>query len=220
MQAAKESGVDRLVRLPFTREEALAIVSRAGSSKNMQALDFDASRETATSPDLARFRVVHFATHALLNTRHPELSGIVLSLVDERGRPQDGFLRLHDVFNLRLNAQLVVLSACQTALGTDVRGEGLIGLTRGFMHAGSSAVMASLWNIRDEATAKLMERFYDALLRKGLTPAAALRQAQLWMREQPRWRPPAYWAGFVLQGDWRSSTAGSSLALGAASIRN
>ena len=105
MQAATESGIDRLDRLPFTRQEANAIVSRAGASFSMRALDFDASRETATSADLARFRVGHFATHALLNTSHPELSGIVLSLVDERGRPRDGFLRLHDIFNLRLNAQ-------------------------------------------------------------------------------------------------------------------
>jgi CHAT domain-containing protein len=104
--------------------------------------------------------VVHFSTHGLLNNEHPELSGLVLSLFDASGRPQDGILRLHDIHNLRLNADLVVLSACETALGTQVRGEGLIGLARGFMYAGASRVVASLWKVEDQATASLMKQFY------------------------------------------------------------
>jgi CHAT domain-containing protein len=192
-------------RLPYSREEALAIAARASAGQSLTALGFEATRELAMSPTLADFRIVHFATHALLDTRHPELSGIVLSLVDRQGQPIEGFLRLHDIFKLRLAADVVVLSGCQTALGQDVRGEGLIGVARGFMYAGASQVVASLWNVRDRATAALMDRFYGALLERGLTPAAALRAAQLSMWKDPRWRMPAYWAGFIVQGDWRST---------------
>ncbi len=167
------------------------------------ALDFDASRATALNPDLARYRFVHFASHALLNTRHPELSGIVLSLVAPDGTPQDGFLRLHDIYNLRLGAELVVLSACQTALGREIRGEGLIGLTRGFMYAGAPRVVASLWDVRDEQTSELMKRFYRGILRDGLRPAAALRAAQVSLLAESTWSAPAHWAGFIFQGEWK-----------------
>jgi CHAT domain-containing protein len=126
--------------------------------------------------------MVHFATHGFVNPVNPELSGIVLSLVNPQGQYQEqDFLRLHDIFNLRLNAELVVLSACQTGLGENVRGEGLVGLTRGFMYAGAERVMVSLWNVNDEATAILMSEFYRQMLQSDLTPAAALRQAQLKM---------------------------------------
>jgi CHAT domain-containing protein len=128
---------------------------------------------------------------------------VVLSLFDVAGRPQDGFLRLHDVYNLRLGADLVVLSGCQTALGQDLRGEGLIGLTRGFMYAGARGVVASLWMVDDASTAELMKRFYRALLKERQAPAAALRTAQLEVSRDPRWKAPFHWAGFVLQGDWR-----------------
>lgn len=203
VRSARDAGVTRFERLEFTRREAEAILRLAGESPTLSALDFDASRETAIGADLARYRIVHFATHGLINARHPELSGIVLSLVDERGRPRDGFLRLHDIYNLRLRADLVVLSACRTALGEEIRGEGLVGLVRGFMYAGAPTVVASLWEVRDEATAELMTRFYRAVLRDGLTPAAALRRAQISMWKEERWRAPYYWAAFVLQGDWR-----------------
>jgi CHAT domain-containing protein len=127
----------------------------------------------------------------------------VLSLVDEKGAAQDGFLRMHEIYNLRLPADLVVLSACQTALGREIRGEGLIGLTRGFMYAGARRVVASLWQVDDESTAELMERFYRAMLRDGRRPADALRAAQSEMARSRRWSAPFYWAGFVLQGEWR-----------------
>lgn len=198
-----ETGVPRFERLRFTRDEARAIAALAEPSSSLIALDFEASRTTALKPDLGRYRYVHFATHALVNTRHPELSGIVLSLVGADGQAQDGFLRLHDIYNLRLGAELVVLSACQTALGRDVRGEGLIGLTRGFMYAGAPRVMATLWDVRDEQTSELMTRFYRGLLRDGLPPAAALRAAQVSMLNDAAWSAPVYWAGFVLQGEWR-----------------
>jgi CHAT domain-containing protein len=199
----------RLPRLLASREEAEAIMSVAPPGAAFSATDFAASRATATSGELAQYRVVHFATHGLLNNEHPELSGVVLSLVDREGQAQDGFLRLHDIYNLRLPVDLVVLSACQTGLGKDVRGEGLLGLTRGFMYAGAAGVVASLWKVDDEATAELMRHFYAALFRRGLPPAAALRAAQLALRQQTRWRAPYYWAGFVIQGeyagrgDWR-----------------
>src|SRR5262249_5764056 len=142
-------------------------------------------------------------THGLLNSRHPELSGLVLSLVDERGQAQDGFLQLQDIYNMNLGAELVVLSACETGLGKEVEGEGLVGLTRGFMYAGATRVIASLWRVDDEATAELMKKFYDGVLQEGKTAAGALREAQQWMRTQKRWESPYYWAGFVLQGEWK-----------------
>jgi CHAT domain-containing protein/Tfp pilus assembly protein PilF len=190
-------------RLPFTRQEAVTIGALATGAPALVALDFDASRTTALDPELSRYRYLHFASHALLDTQHPELSGIVLSLVSRNGQPQDGFLRLHDIYNMRLAADLVVLSACRTALGRDVRGEGLVGLTRGFMYAGAPRVVASLWDVRDEQTAHLMTRFYQFVLKDGLRPAAALRAAQLAMLKDPARRAPSHWAGFVLQGEWR-----------------
>jgi CHAT domain-containing protein len=125
-------------------------------------------------------------------------------LVDEAGRPQDGFLRLQDIYNLKLPAELVVLSACQTGLGKEIKGEGLIGLTRGFMYAGAPRIVASLWKVDDRATSELMKRFYQGLLGpEALRPAGALRQAQLSLWKQKQWRAPYYWAAFVLQGEWK-----------------
>ena len=192
-----------LTRLPFSREEAEAIATLAPASQVLKATGFRANRATATSEELSRYRIVHFATHGLLNSEHPELSGLVFSLVDETGKPQDGFLRLHEIYNLRLPADLVVLSACQTALGKEFKGEGLVGMTRGFMYAGAERVVASLWQVDDLATSGLMERFYRGMLKDGQRPAAALRSAQLEMMKQRRWASPYFWAAFVLQGEWR-----------------
>ena len=202
-RSARESGVMTFERLRFTREEADTIVAQAYERSSLKALDFDAGLATVTNSGLDQYRIVHFATHGLLNSQHPELSGIVLSLVDEQGRAQDGFLRAHDIYNLKLRADLVVLSACQTALGKEIKGEGLAGLTRGFMYAGAARVVASLWDVKDEATAELMKRFYRGMLREGLRPAEALRAAQISMWKEPRWAAPSHWAGFMLQGEWR-----------------
>ncbi len=200
-------GFDRpgagLARLPFSRQEVNAVAAHVPAARLLKAVDFRASRATAVSGALADYRVVHFATHGLLNSARPELSALVLSLVDESGRDQDGLLRLGEIYNLRLPAEVVVLSACQTALGQEIRGEGLIGLTRGFMHAGAARVVASLWPVDDLATAELMTRFYRGMLKEGRPPAAALRAAQLEMARSTQWRAPYYWAGFVLQGEWR-----------------
>ena len=196
--------LERMQRLPFTRLEADSIARLVPPASLKKALDFEASRDTAVGDEIRRYRIVHFATHAVLNSEHPELSGIVLSLFDRGGRPQDGFVRLHDIYRLRLPAELVVLSACQTALGKEIKGEGLIGLTRGFMHAGAPRVVASLWKVDDRATAELMRRFYEGMLGpRRLRPAEALRAAQLEMSGSAMWRQPYFWAGFVLQGEWR-----------------
>lgn len=191
-----------LTRLRHTRREAERIASLA-EERTTVALDFDANLQWAAGPALAGYTIVHFATHGFLHSASPALSGLVLSLVDEQGRPRDGFLRLHDVYDLHLRARLVVLSACETALGQEVRGEGLIGLARAFMYAGAPRVVVSLWNVSDEATAVLMEEFYRGLLVAGRTPSSALRIAQQKLRANPRWQAPYYWAGFILQGDWR-----------------
>jgi tetratricopeptide (TPR) repeat protein len=202
-RAADESGLHDLVRLRFSRQEADRIASLVPDKMRLKALDFAASRALATSAEIAQYRIVHFATHTLIDNKHPELSGVVLSLVDEQGRPQNGFLRLYDIYNLSLRADLVVLSACQTALGKEVRGEGLVGLTRGFMYAGTPRVVASLWRIDDRAAAEFMGQFYEALLGQGLRPAAALRAAQVAMWTGKRWQAPHYWAAFTLQGEWK-----------------
>jgi CHAT domain-containing protein/Tfp pilus assembly protein PilF len=202
-RSAADSGVQVFRRLFFSRQEAEAITGLLPSSERLEALDFSADRRLALSGKLGEYRILHFATHGLLNNKIPALSGLVFSLVDEKGRPRNGFLRLHEIYNLRLNADLVVLSGCQTALGQEVSGEGLIGLTRGFMHAGAPRVVASLWNVNDQATANLMKLFYRRMLKDGLRPAAALRAAQIDMwRTEPN-AVPYRWGAFILQGDWR-----------------
>ncbi|RMH21779.1 MAG: CHAT domain-containing protein [Acidobacteria bacterium] len=189
-------------RLPASRREAERIAALLPPGQVLQLFDFDARRQNLLRPGLGQYRILHFATHGFFDARHPELSGLVLSLVDEHGAAQDGLLRLRDVYELELGADLVVLSGCQTALGREIRGEGLVGLTRGFMYAGVPRVVASLWRVGDRATAELMERFYRGLV-AGLRPAAALRAAQLEIRARPRWADPYHWAAFVLEGDWR-----------------
>ncbi|MGB7922688.1 MAG: tetratricopeptide repeat protein [Pyrinomonadaceae bacterium] len=208
IRSANETGNEEtsqsIVRLPFTRREAEEILSLVPLSERKQALDFEANRAMATSAELAQYRFVHFATHGFLNSVHPELSGIVLSLVDERGAEQSGFLRANEIFNLKLPADLVALSGCRTGLGKAIRGEGLLGLTRGFMYAGASRVLVSLWGVSDEASAELMAQFYRKMLgRERLRPAAALRAAQLNIWKDKRWQSPYYWSAFILQGEPR-----------------
>jgi CHAT domain-containing protein len=174
-------------------------------SDSFVAAGFDATRERLQATDLSEFAVLHFATHGLLNPKEPEKSGLLLSTVDLEGRERDGLVGLRDVYSLRAPVELVVLSACRTALGKEVRGEGMIGLTRGFLYAGASSVVSSLWKVDDEATSELMRRFYENMLRRGMTPAAALREAQNSIRREPHWRSPYYWAAFTLQGEYRQA---------------
>ncbi|HWS99682.1 MAG TPA: CHAT domain-containing protein [Pyrinomonadaceae bacterium] len=194
--------------LPFSRlllslREGNNIISQAPPGQGLLATSFDANRALVKEAGLSEYRILHFATHGLLDDQHPELSGIVLSLFDRSGQPQNGFLRLYDIYDLKLSADLVVLSACNTGLGKRINGEGLIGLTRGFMYAGVPRVVASMWQIDDDATAELMSHFYQGMLKKHMTPAEALRDAQIamWRRQSYR-RAPYYWAAFVLQGKW------------------
>lgn len=199
-----DEGRSSLQRLLFSRDEAEAILSALTPQQgSLKALDFRANRKTAMSDELGQYRIIHFSTHGLLDSRHPELSGLVLSLIDEEGHPEEGFLRLNEIYNLHLNADLVVLSACQTALGKEVRGEGLMGLVRGFMYAGSPRVVASLWQVDDAATAELMKRFYRGMFQEKLPPSAALRAAQIDMLKRRHWQAPYYWSAFVLQGEWK-----------------
>ena len=190
-----------LPRLFNAKRELRAIGDLAGNDSAFY-VEYDATRDRFLNVDLSQFRIVHVVTHGVLNDQQPELSGLVLSQVDGSARPIDGFVSLADIYKLRAPVDLVVLSACHTALGKNLRGEGLIGLTRGFMYAGASGVVASLWQVDDRATAELMKYFYTNMLQRGMGPAAALREAQNQIRSQSRWSAPYYWAGFTFQGDY------------------
>ncbi len=202
---ASDGKTGRLVirRLPFTRQEADGLLALTSKDSSLRAVDFSASRTNVLNSDLSQYRYVHFATHGLLDTERPGLSSLVLSTIDAQGKPQDGFLRANDIYNMKLPAELVVLSACQTGLGKEVKGEGLIGLTRGFMYAGAKRVVVSLWSVNDKATSDLMTNFYRGMLKNNERPAAALRAAQIEMWKQKKWQSPYYWAAFTMQGEWR-----------------
>lgn len=194
-----------LQRLPATRLEAQRLAQLAAPEPVLLAQGFEASRELVLSGDLAAYRTVHFATHGLVDAENPALSGLLLSRFGADGHPVEGFVGLRDLYDLRLSADLVVLSGCRTALGRQQRGEGMVGLVRGFFFAGAPRVLASLWPVEDRATAELMEHFYRGLWQQNLPPAAALRQAQQQLRNQRRYRDPAFWAAFVLSGEWREA---------------
>jgi CHAT domain-containing protein len=190
-------------RLPGTRRESETILNLVPPNQSLSLFDFQANRENALSNQLSQYRFIHWATHGFANTQKPELSGIVMSLVDQNGAGSNGYLLLEDIFNLSFNADLVVLSACETGLGEVVQGEGLIGLTRGLMYAGTPRVVTSLWAVPDAETATLMGKFYEKMLQQNLRPAEALRAAQLEMFRSRPWMAPYFWAAFTLQGEWR-----------------
>jgi CHAT domain-containing protein len=194
-------------RLIHASEEADAIAAKAPTGTTLVAKGFDANRETAMSSELSQYQILHFATHSFVDSEQPESSGIVLTMMDRNGVRMDGLMLLHDIYNLGLSSELTVLSACQTALGKDVNGEGLVGLNHSFLSAGSKSVIASLWKVDDQATAVLMAEFYDAMFQKGMSPATALRSAKLKMMRDPRRSAPFYWAGFVLQGEYNNHIA-------------
>lgn len=193
-----------LPRLSGTRYEAELIAAMAPAGQRLLAVDFAASRAAAAGDALVAFETLHFATHALIDHRHPELSGLVFSQVDASGAAQDGILRSHEIAVMRLSADLAVLSACGTGVGREIRGEGLMSLTRSFMIAGVPRVVVSSWAVPDKESAELMVRFYRKMLGPERPPAAAaLRAAQISMWEEPRWRSPYYWGAFALHGEWR-----------------
>lgn len=198
----RSGGIKELPRLFYTREEAKAIAQYTGQNSKY-LLDFDASYETLFNTSIEDFRILHFATHGIFNTDRPSYSGLVLSLLNQDGKEQVGLLTLSDIFNLKLCADLVVLSACQTGLGKEIKGEGMVGITRGFFYAGTERVISSLWSINDKSTAKLMANFYQKLFGSRKTrPAAALREAQILMWRDEKWSHPYYWAAFQLQGEY------------------
>ena len=201
-RVSREMELTHLPRLNHTRREARAVMALAPGSENIEVLDFDANRENVKQWDFSSYQILHFATHGLLHPKYAELSGIILSLVDVQGRPVDGFLRTHEIRKLNLPVELVVLSACKTAIGTEIRGEGVMGLSRAFMDAGATRVLVTLWSVDDEATAELMALFYRSMFQDGLSPSASLREAQSIMRHSNKRQAPYYWAGFVLQGEW------------------
>jgi CHAT domain-containing protein len=193
-----------LSRLLGTRWEGQQIASLIPERERLLALDFSASKARALSAELKQYRIIHFATHAFINDTDPAASYVALSQVDEQGRPLDGSLSLHDIYQLRLNADLVVLSACKTGLGHDVRGEGIRGLAGGFMRAHVPRVVVSLWPVNDRVTAEFMVRFYRLMLGgRGLSAPAALKEVQAEMLRDKRWQSPYFWAPFVIQGEWR-----------------
>ena len=195
---------DKIQSLVYSKFELDYLRNIAGQGA-LVATGFKASRAVLEKTDFSQYAILHFATHGLLDPKDPKKLGLYLSMVNEAGQNEDGFITMQDVYNLRVPVSLVVLSACRTGLGEDIRGEGLIGLTRGFMHAGASSVVASLWKVNDEATADLMKYFYTNMLKKGMRPAAALREAQNTLRQDPHWSSPHYWAGFTLQGEFKES---------------
>nr|MDP9120788.1 CHAT domain-containing protein [Acidobacteriota bacterium] len=203
VQSGRTRGPSQLHRLRFACSEAQDILAHFPQGQTLAAVGFAASVKTAKGTGLKMHRIIQFDTHAILNQNDPEQSALVLSQLDERGRPEDGLLRVHDIYRLLLPVDLVVLSACRTGLGKEIKGEGMVGLTRAFFHAGAARVLVSLWNVDDRATAELMRRFYAEMLRGGRSPAAALRAAQVSMMHESGWQDPYYWAGFVLQGEWR-----------------
>jgi len=193
-----------LMRLNGTRTEADQI-SKLAKTSGGQAdvwLDLDANEDNLDARDISKYRVIHVATHGLLNAERPQFTGVVLSLVGNK--THDGFVRTDEVFNLRLGSPLVMLSACETGLGKEKRGEGVMGLTRAFMYAGAPTVGVSLWSVADKSTADLMTDFYRRLFSstQGTTSSGALRGAQLAMISGKKYSAPFFWAPFVLVGDW------------------
>ena len=194
----------RLARLAGTRIEAdeIAKIGRSSGAQPEVWTDLNASEDSFRGRDISNYRVIHIATHGLLDAERPQFTGVVLSLVGNK--TNDGFLRTDEIFNLRMGSPLVMLSACETGLGKEKRGEGVIGLTRAFMYAGAPTVGVSLWSVADKSTAELMTDFYKRLLNPTpVSPSSALRDAQLTMINGKKYSAPFYWAPFVLEGEWR-----------------
>jgi CHAT domain-containing protein len=189
-------------RLPATASEATTIAALLADTQPLVATGFAANRIALLADDLSPYRLLHFATHGVMDARYPELSSLVLSQFDAEGHQIEGALRIHELARIDIDADLVVLSACDTALGREIRGEGLVGFVQSFLTAGSQRLLVSLWKVPDAATAELMTNFYSHMVTDALSPAAALRRAQLAIASKPRWRAPLYWAGFVLIGEW------------------
>jgi CHAT domain-containing protein len=189
-------------RLEYSGKEIENIASLFKKGNTDIYLRSDATEENVKRDgELKKFNYVHFATHGFIDETKPDFSSLVLT--QENNSEEDGFLQATEIFNLKMNADLVVLSACKTGLGKLVRGEGMVGLTRAFMYAGTPTVLVSLWSVSDASTATLMGEFYRNLVKEKLGKTDALRKAQLIMLKDEKFAHPFYWAPFVLVGDWR-----------------
>ncbi len=196
--------LNNLPRLAASKDESETITNIVGASEADNYAGFAATRENLLNVKAENYKILHFATHGLTDEKRPELSGIVLSRFDEKGVKLDEFFRIQDIYGLNLNADLVVLSACETGIGKEVKGEGLISLNNAFLQTGAKSVMASLWKVEDGATLELMKNFYGAMANENLTPSQALRSAQIKLRENPQYSSPFYWAAFTVQGDFQN----------------
>lgn len=205
--AARRAGLSgEWHRLEFSGRETTALKDPRHSRQNRVLTGFQARKGDALMERLQGSRLVHFATHGVADRQRPELSALVLSLFDENGNPINGYLYAYDIYGVRLAAELVVLSACETGIGPTVPGEGVQGLSRAFLYAGAPRLVTSLWNVDDESTAELMIELYRLMTEARRSPSAALREAQVAMLRgeiDPAWTEPFYWAPFTFWGDWR-----------------
>lgn len=196
--------------LPATREEVIGIqkvfagrqsfFDRLFANKSSVYLEQEANEPNLKAPQLRDYRNVHFATHGFVNEQNPKLSGLLLAAEQDSTAKEDGIMHLGEIYNLEMNADLVVLSACETGLGQIARGEGIIGLTRGFLYAGAQNLLVSLWQVNDQTTAELMVDFYQNML-SGMLKSESLRHAKRQLiQSHPEYAKPYYWAPFILIG--------------------
>jgi CHAT domain-containing protein len=196
--------LNKLSRLTASEDEAASIAEVLGSPKSDILTGFSATRERVFAPELLNYKILHFATHGLINEDRPELSSIALSQFDDKGQNLDGLLRLQDIYSLNLKSDLVVLSACETGIGKEVKGQGLMSLNNAFLQVGAKSVLSSLWKVDDQATKELMKNFYQELATEKFTTTESLRQAQIRMFKNPQFKSPFFWAAFTVQGDYKN----------------
>jgi CHAT domain-containing protein len=194
-----------LARLNASQDEADAIVEIVGASASTAFGGAAATRERVLDASIADYKIIHFATHGLINEERPELSGIVLSQVDQNGQSGNGVVRLQDIYAMNIRADAVILSACSTGIGKEVKGEGLMSLNNAFLQVGAKSVVSSLWKVDDYAARELMKNFYRELTSGTMTTAQALRRAQIKLRQDPQYQSPFYWAAFTAQGDFQNA---------------
>jgi CHAT domain-containing protein len=189
-------------RLLFGADEANAADRYVEKESRLRATDFKANIDQLLQVPLSNYRFVHFGTHGVADSTNVQASGLVLSLINECGQPREGYISLGQIYNLHLAADAVLLTGCKTAIGKVIAGEGLVSVGRAFLYAGARSVIATLWAVNDESTAVFTDQFYRAVYVDKLSPAAALRRAQVWLMQHSPWQSPYYWAPFVLEGDW------------------
>lgn len=194
-----------LSRLESSKIEAAAIIDIVGKGQADLFEGFAANRDQFFQTNLSEYQILHFATHGLVDENRPELSGLVLSRFNKQRERLKELISLQDIYSLKLNADLVVLSACDTGIGKEVKGEGLISLNNAFLQVGARTVISSFWKVEDTATVEFMKWFYGNL-DSGMTASKALQQAQIRMWESNRFRSPFYWAAFNVQGDFRKNS--------------